>query len=69
MILCDLKVFSKSRKPDDAIYDKSETLRERVPRGLSVLRYKRGGDAEWRSRIIVHAFRKFTVSIVNYNDV
>ncbi|CAG0896340.1 unnamed protein product [Cyprideis torosa] len=68
MELSDIKVGGKARKPDDAYYDKSEVLRERVPRGLCILQYKIGGEPGWKARIVVHAFHKFTGGLEDNDD-
>lgn len=58
--LHDVRVWSKRRCPDDALYAASADLRAHAPRGLAFLEVQGPGEAAPSVSIVTHGLRKFS---------
>lgn len=56
--LIDIRI--SSRGPDDILYDRDEQFRKRLPRGCTLIEYKRKGETTSNLDFAVFALRKFS---------
>ncbi|XP_050711471.1 uncharacterized protein LOC126995705 isoform X1 [Eriocheir sinensis] len=66
-VLHDIKV--SGRQADDSIYSNHPDIRQKIPRGTTVMDLKHGSDETLEQDIVIYANRKFTGSIGDEDDL